>query len=96
MVKIPEDKQCSPEDLGEPQSDDADDDDDNDSLLDLFSLWEPKKPKMTETKEDQDEEKTQTMDTDMPELISSNEEDTLQKKFTAKKPSWKKSFYLQQ
>ena len=42
------------------------------------------------TKEDQDEEDTQTMDTDMPELISSDEEDTLQKKFTTKKPSQKK------
>ena len=76
VVKIPEDKQPSPEDLGEPQSDDADDDDDNDSLPDLFSPQEPKRPKTLGTKEDQYEEntQTQTMDTDMPELISSNEE----------------------
>ena len=51
VVKIPEDKEPSPEDLGEPQSNDADDDDDNDSLPDPFSLHEPK---TLETKEDQD------------------------------------------
>ena len=45
---------------------------------------------MMGTKEDQDEENTRTMDTDMPELISSDEEATPQKTFTAKKPSWKK------
>ena len=75
MVKIPEDKPPSPEDLGEPQSNDADDDDD-DSLPDLFSPWESKRPKTSGTKEDQNEEntQTQTMDTDMPELISSDEE----------------------
>ena len=60
MVKIPEDKQSSPEDLGEPQSDDADNDDHNDSLPDPFLLQEPKRPKTSETKEDQDEEDTQT------------------------------------
>ena len=38
------------------------------------------------TKEDQDEQNTQTMDTDMPELISSDEEDALQMTFTTKKP----------
>ena len=90
MVKILEDKQPSPEDLGEPQSDDADDDDDDDSLPDPFSPQEPKKPKTMATKEDQDEENTQTMDTDMPELISSDEEDAPQKRFTTKKPSQKK------
>ena len=76
VVKIPEDKQPSQEDLGEPQSDDADDDDDDDSLPDPFSPQEPKRPKTLGTKEDQDEEntQTQTMDTDMPELISSDEE----------------------
>ena len=31
------------------------------------------------TKEDQDKENTQTVDTDMPELISSNEENAPQK-----------------
>ena len=65
VVKIPEDMQPSPEDLGEPQSDDTDDDDDDDSLPDLFSPQGPKKPKTSRTKEDQDEEnaQTQTMDT---------------------------------
>ena len=38
VVKIPEDKQPSPEDLGEPQSNDTDDDDDEDSLPDLCKL----------------------------------------------------------
>ena len=90
IVKIPEDKQPSPEDLGKPQSDNANDDGDDDSLPDPFSPREPKKPKMMGTKEDQDEENTQTIDTDMPELISSNEEDAPRKKFTTKKPSWKK------
>ena len=99
VVKIPEDKQSAPEDLGEPQSDDAEDDDDddddddgNDSLPDPFLLWEPKRPKTSETKDDQDEEntQTQTMDIDMPELISSNEEAAPQKAFTTKKPSQKK------
>ena len=89
VVKIPEDKQPSPEDLGEPQSHDADDDIDDDSLPDLFSPWEPKKPKTSQTQEDQDEENTQTMDIDMPELISSNEEAAPQQAFTTKKPSWK-------
>ena len=37
MVKIPEDKQPSPEDLGEPQSNKANDYDDDDSLPDPFS-----------------------------------------------------------
>ena len=60
VVKIPEDKQPSPEDLGEPQSDDTDDDNDDDSLPDPFSPQEPKRPKMSGTKEDQDEENTQT------------------------------------
>ena len=89
VVKIPEHKQHSPEDLGEPQSDDTDDDD---SLPDLFLPWGPKKPKTSRTKEDQDEEntQTQTMDTDMPELISSDEEVAPQQAFTTKKPSWKK------
>ena len=92
VVEIPEDKQLSPEDLGEPQSDNTDDDDDNDSLPDPFSPQEPKRPKMSGTKEDQDEENTQTQtkDTDMAELISSDEEATPQQAFTAKKPSWKK------
>ena len=93
VVKIPDDKEPSPEDLGKPQSDDADDDDDDDdSLPDPFSLREPKRPKTSETKEDQDEEntQTQTMDTDMPELISSNEEAAPQKTFTTKKPPWRK------
>ena len=89
MVKIPEDKQPSPEDLGEPQSDHTDDgnDDDDDSLPDPFLPQEPKKPKTSGTKEDQDEENTQKMDTDMPELISSDEEATPQQAFTTKKPS---------
>ena len=84
VVKIPEDK--------EPQYDDADDDDDDDSLPDPFLLQEPKRPKMLGTKEDQDEEnaQTQTMDTDMPELISSNEEAAPKKIFTTKKPPQKK------
>ena len=92
VVKIPEDKEPSPEDLGEPQSDDAADDDDNDSLPAPFSLQEHKRPKTLGTKEDQDEEnaQTQTMDTDMPELISSNEEAAPQKTFTTKKPLQKK------
>ena len=93
VVKIPEDKEPSPEDLGEPQSDDPDnDDDDDDSLPDLFLLWEPKRPKMSGTKEDQDKENTQmqTMDTDMPELISSNKEAAPQKTFTTKKSPCKK------
>ena len=91
-VEIPEDKQPSPEDLGEPQSDESDDDDGDDLLPDWFSPSEPKKPKMLGTKEDQDEEntQTQTMDTYMPELISSNEEAAPQKEFTTKKPSQKK------
>ena len=91
MFKIPEDKEPSPEDLGEPQSNDTDDDDD-DSLPDPFSLWEPIRPKTSGTKEDQDEENTQTltMDTDMPELISSNKEAASWKTFTTKKPLWKK------
>ena len=88
VVKIPEDKQLSPEDLGEHQSDDADDDDNNDSLPDPFSPQQPKKPKMLGTKEDQDEEntQTQTMDTDMPELISSDEEAPPQQALSTKKP----------
>ena len=90
MVKIPEDKQPSPEDLGEPHSDDANDDDNDDSLPDFFSPQKPKKPRTTGTKEDQDEGDTQTMDTDMPELISSGEEDAPQQKIPTKKPSWKK------
>ena len=47
---------------------------------------------MSGTKEDQDEEnaQTQTMDTDMPELISSDEEAAPQKTFTTKKPPQKK------
>ena len=70
VVEIPEDKQPSPEDLGEPQSDNTNDDDD-DSLPNPFSPWEPKKPKTSGTKEDQNEENThtQTMDTDIPELV---------------------------
>ena len=46
VVKIPEDKQPSPEDLGEPQSSDANDDDDDDdnSLPDPFLPQAPKKP----------------------------------------------------
>ena len=55
VVKIPEDKQPSPKDLGEPQSDNADNDEDDDSLPDPFSPQEPKKPKTTGTKGDQDE-----------------------------------------
>ena len=90
MVKIPEDKHPSPENLGEPQSNDANDDDDDDSLPDPFTLQEPKKPKMMGTKEDQDEGDAQTMDTDMLELICSDEGDTPQQKFTTKKPLWQK------
>ena len=92
VVEIPEDKKPSPKDLGEPQSNDTDDDDDDDSLPDPFSLWEPKRPKTSGTKEDQDEEiaQTQTIDADMPELISSNEEAPPQKTFTTKKPLQKK------
>ena len=86
MVKIPEDKQPSPENLGEPQSDDANNDNDGDSLPDPFTPWEPKKPKTMGTKEDQDKGDAQTMDTDMLELISSDEGDAPQKKFTTKKP----------
>ena len=41
VVKIPEDKEPSQENLGEPQSNDTDDD----SLPDPFSLQEPKRPK---------------------------------------------------
>ena len=67
-----------------------DDDDDDDSLPDTFSPQKPKKPKTSGTKEDQDEENTQTMNTDMPELISSDEDATPQQAFTTKKPSWKK------
>ena len=59
MGKIPEDKQPSPEDLVEPQSNDADDDDNDNSLPDPFSPWELKKPKTIGTKEVQDEENTQ-------------------------------------
>ena len=89
VVKIPEDKKPSPEKLGEPQSDD---DDNDDSLPEPFSLPEPKRPKMLGTKEDQDEEstQTQTMDTDMPELISSDKEAAPQKTYTTKKPLQKK------
>ena len=43
---------------------------------------------MMGTKEDQDEENTQTMDTNMPEFISSDEEDTPQKTFTTKNCSF--------
>ena len=82
VIKIPEDKQPSPENLGEPQSNDANHDDDDNSLPDPFTPLG--------TKEDQDEGDTQTMDTDMPELISSNEGGTPQQKFTTKKPSQKK------
>ena len=57
--KIPEDKKPSPEDLGEPQSDDADYDNDDYSLPDRFLPWEPKNPKILGTKEDQDKENTQ-------------------------------------
>ena len=66
--------------------------DDDDSLPDTFSLWEPKRSKTLGTKEDQDEEdtQTQTMNTDMPELIFSDEEAAPQKTFTTKKPPWKK------
>ena len=77
VVKIPEDKQPSPKDLGEQQSDDTDNYDDDDSLPDLFSPQEkPIKHKTSGTKEDQDEEniQTQKMDTDIPELISNNDE----------------------
>ena len=92
VVKIPEDKEPSPEDLGEPQSDDAAAAEDDNSLPDPFSLQEPKRPKTLGTKEDQDEEniQTQTMDIDIPELIASDEEAAPQKTFTTKKPPWKK------
>ena len=95
VVKIPEDKQPSPEDLGEPQSDEAAAADDDDSLPDPFPPWEPKRPKTLRTKEEQEEEntQTQTMDTDMPELISSKEEAAPQQAFTTKKPLWKKPPY---
>ena len=57
VVEIPEDKQPSPENLGEPQSDNASDDNDDDSLPGLLYLgnqrnprrWAPKKTKMKET-----------------------------------------------
>ena len=55
MVKISEDKQPSPENLGEPQSDNAIDDNDDYSLSDPFKPQKPKKPKMIGTKEDQEE-----------------------------------------
>ena len=83
VVKITEDKQPSPGNFGEPQS--ADNDDYDDSLPDPFTPQEPKKPKMMGTKDDQDEGDAQPMDTDMPELISSDEGDAPQQKFTTKK-----------
>ena len=58
VVKIPEDKQPSPEDLGEPKYNDTNDDNDDDSLQDQFLPRESKKPKTSGTKEDQDEENT--------------------------------------
>ena len=86
-AKIPEDKQPSPEDSDQPQSDDVDDDDDN-LLPDPFSPQE-KKPKMSGTKEDQgaeDTQETQEMDT-MPECISSDNNDAPLKSFDTKNPA---------
>ena len=70
----------------------CDTDDDSDTLLhDPFGPIDPKKPKTLDTKEDQAEDTaTQTpevMDTtDIPELISDEEEDEPTKEFTFKKP----------
>ena len=68
------------------------DDDNNTSLPDPFASEDPKKPKKLDTKEDQAEdtatETQEVMDTtDMPELISVEEEDEPTKQFTFKKPT---------
>ena len=79
-----------------PNKDDVlycDTDNDNDtSLPDPFTPINPKKAKTWDTKEDQAEDTaTQTpevMDTtDIPELISNEEEDPPTKEFTFKKPT---------
>ena len=73
-TEILEDKQASPEDSDQPQSDDVNNEDDDDLLPDTFAPKE-KKAKMSGTKEDQGAVDTQAeMDT-MPELISSDDDD---------------------
>ena len=66
-TEIPEDKQASPEDSDQPQSDDVNEEDDGDLLPDAFAPKE-KKAKISGTKEVQGAEDGQTdMDT-MPDL----------------------------
>ena len=65
---IPEDKQASPEDSDQPQSDDVNDEDDDNSLPDPFAPKE-KKAKMSGTKDQGAEDAQAEMDI-MPELIS--------------------------
>ena len=71
----------------------CDTDDDSDaSLPDPFAPKDPKKPKTLDTKEDQAEdtaiERPEVMDTtDMPELLSDEEEGAQPKQFTFKKPT---------
>ena len=82
---ISEDKQSSPKDPDQPQSDDVNDkdDDDDDLLPDPFAPKE-KKAKMSGTKEDPGAEHTQAeMDT-MLELISSDDDDAPPKSFDMK------------
>ena len=90
VVEIQEDKQSSPEDLGELQSDKM-------MIMMMilcqthFLLQNPKnqkhrEPKKTKTKKTHKHKKW----TDMPELISSDKEATPQQVFTTKKPSRKK------
>ena len=67
------------------------DDDSEASFPDPFTPIDPKKPKTLDTKEDQAENTaTQTPEvrdtTDIPELISDEEEDEPTKEFTFKKP----------
>ena len=67
----------------------------DDSLSDPFTPQDPEKFKTTDTKEDQDKEKsdasTTPMDTEMPELISDDDEVTpSHRHFTFKKPSLQK------
>ena len=84
-TEIPEDKQASPEDPDQLQSDDVNDKDD-DLLPDPFAPKE-KKAKMSGTKEDQGAEDTQAeMDT-MLKLISSDDNDTPLKSFDTKNPA---------
>ena len=85
-TKILEDKQASPEDPDQSQSNDVNDEDGDDSLPDPFAPKE-KKAKMSGTKKDQGAEDTQAeMDT-MPELISSDNNDAPPKSFESKNPA---------